>query len=65
MEEEEGEKEILQEEGWRYPCLLGMGLRRELHRRGRRKHRYQQGSPLSQHRPQVSHGKGWQKEGKN
>jgi hypothetical protein len=30
--EEEGEEEVLQEEGWRCPCLQGVGLRRELHR---------------------------------
>jgi hypothetical protein len=43
-----------------------MRLRRELHRlflrRGRRKHRHQQGTPLFQRQPQVSHGKGQQKE---
>jgi hypothetical protein len=61
-----GEEEVLQEEGRRCPCLLGMGLRRELHRlllrRGRRKHRHHQGSSLPQRRPQVPHGKGRQKE---
>jgi hypothetical protein len=63
--EEEGE-EVLQEEGWRCPCLPGVGLRRELHRlllrRGRRQHRHQQRAPFPQHRPQVPHGKGWQEE---
>jgi hypothetical protein len=57
--EEEGEEEILQEEGRRCPHMPGMGLRRELHRllrRGRCQHRHQQGPPLPQHRPQVSHG---------
>jgi hypothetical protein len=39
-----------------------MGLRRELHRPGCCQHHRQQGSPLSQHRPQVPHGKGRQKE---
>jgi hypothetical protein len=29
---EEERKEVLQEEGWRCPCVLGMGLRHELHR---------------------------------
>jgi hypothetical protein len=66
--EEEGEEEILQEEGRRCPCLPGVGLRRELYRlllrRGRRQHRLQQGSPLLQCQPQVPHGKGRQKEGK-
>jgi hypothetical protein len=43
-----------------------VGLRRELLRllirRGRRQHRRHQGTPLPQRRPQVPHGKGWQKE---
>jgi hypothetical protein len=63
--EEGGEKEVLQE-GWRCPCVSGMGLRRELHRlllrRGRRQHRRQQGPPLPQHQPQMFHGQGRQKE---
>jgi hypothetical protein len=66
---QEGEKEgeeVLQEEGRRCPCLPGVGLRGELHRlllrRGRCKHRRQQGSSLPQRRPQVPHGKGRQKE---
>jgi hypothetical protein len=62
------ENKRLQEEGRRCPCLPGVGLRRELHRlllrRGRRKHRRHQRSPLPQRRPQVPHGKGRQKEGK-
>jgi hypothetical protein len=66
--EEGRRKEVLQEEGRRCPCLSGVGLQRELHRlllrRGHRKHRHQQGSSLPQRRPQVPHGKGWQKEGK-
>jgi hypothetical protein len=61
-------EEVLQEEGRRCPCLPGMGLQRELHqlllRRGRRKHRRHQGSPLPKRQPQVPHGKGRQKEGK-
>jgi hypothetical protein len=67
--EKEGEEEVLQEEGRRCPCLPGVRLRRELHRlllrRGRRKHRRQQGFSLPQRRPQVPHGKGQQKEGKS
>jgi ubiquinone biosynthesis protein UbiJ len=63
--EEEGEEEVLQEEGRRCPRVSGMGLRHELHRlllrRGPRQHRHQQGSPLPQRRPQVRHGKGWQR----
>jgi hypothetical protein len=44
----------------------GMRLQRELHRlvlrRVRRQHHCQQVTSLSQRRPQMSHGKGWQKE---
>jgi hypothetical protein len=52
---EEGEEEVLQEEGRRCPHMSGMGLRRELHRlllrRGRHQHGRQQGPPLPQRRP--------------
>jgi hypothetical protein len=55
-------EEVLQEEGRRCPCMSGMGLRIELHRlllrRGCHQHRHQQGTPLPQRRPQMSHGKG-------
>jgi hypothetical protein len=64
--EQEGEEEILQEEGRRCPRVLRMGFRRKHHRlflrRGCRQHRCQQGSPLPQRWPQVPHGKGRQKE---
>jgi hypothetical protein len=57
---EEGEEEVLQEEGRRCPHMSGMGLRRKLHRllvrRGRHQHRHQQGPPLPKRRPQVSNG---------
>jgi hypothetical protein len=57
---------VLQEEGWRRPCMPRVGLGRELLRlflrRGRRQHRHQQGPSLPQRRPQVPHGKGPQKE---
>jgi hypothetical protein len=42
--------------GWRCTHVPGMGLRRELHRQGRRQHRRLQRSPLPQRWPQVSHG---------
>jgi hypothetical protein len=52
--------------GRRCPCMPRVGLRRELHRlllrRGRRQHRRHQGTSLSQRRPQMPHGQGWQKE---